>query len=72
MSFIKEIKTGDIVEYQSSNYSDCNGYKYEINFIFPSGYYDLKALNPNIMTHYTEILSVKRHEFKLIENENKN
>ena len=58
------MRVGDIV-YYIGEYDNCHKYKYEIVRIYKNGFgvdwwYDLEAVEPNIETHYTEILSVEK------------
>ena len=63
------MKLGDIV-YYIGEYNNCHNYKYEIVTIYKNGFgvdwwYDLKVVEPNIKTHFTEILSVEKLDIKL-------
>jgi len=60
------MEVGSIV-YYVGEYDNCHNYEYEITYIYRNGFgldwwYDLKAVKPNILTHYTELLSVQKNE----------
>jgi hypothetical protein len=62
------MKLCDIV-YYTGEYDNSHRFKYEIVKIYKNVFgvdwwYDLRAIEPNAMTHYTELLSVKKENIK--------
>lgn len=62
------MKIGDIIEYQSG-YGNNKKFKYRITHIYKNAFgldwwYDLKAVEPNILTHFEEHLSIVKYEVK--------
>jgi len=64
------MKKGDIVHY-TGECTNCHKYKYEVVEIYTSvhgvdRWRDLKAVNPDISTHYIELLSVEKEDIETI------
>ena len=62
------MELGDIV-YYTGEYDKCHRFKYEITQIYKNTlgfdwWYDLRSVEPNVLTHYTEILSVEKVDIK--------
>lgn len=62
------MKIGEVVRY-IGEYDNCHKYDYEIisvykNIFGVNWWCDLKAVEPNIYTHYVEILSVKKADIE--------
>ena len=67
------MSNGDKV-YYTGRYKECHGYEYEIVFVYQNGFgldwwYDLKAVNPDIYTHYPDIYSVEKGDIKSFKNQ---
>lgn len=52
--------------YYTGEFTKCQDYQYKIVYVWAGGWYDLEAVNPDILTHYTEILSVRIEDIKAI------
>lgn len=55
----------------TGSYTECHNHEYEIVHVFQNMFgldcwYDLKAVKPDILTHYPDIFSVKKRDIKLI------
>ena len=60
------MEKGDKVLYHGE-YNECHNHEYEIEKVYYNGFgskywFDLKAVKPDIFTHYEQIWSVTRYE----------
>ena len=64
------MKKGDKV-YYTGEYDECHGFEYEITRVYQNGFgfdwwYNLKAVKPDIFTHYEEMWSVVKKDINPI------
>lgn len=64
----RDYNEGDLV-YYVGEYENCHNFKYRVTKVYKNTvgnkeWFNLEAVNPNIMTHYPEIWSVKYYDLK--------